>query len=172
MRVTPVLFMLFAGNAFATSDGRSIDPSRLDFANPAAFRSMLEKIEPLSSSTGIAENQMEGQSATPSASGKTRIAMWTPSPDLPNAEVLVAVPPRAPSNAELVIEEIVPQAAPSEAITTKTVRYVSIDDNPHRRHVSGHKRRQPLSTPRPSAIDDQAEPSLLQKIFGALFQGD
>ena len=172
MRVTPVLFMLFAGNAFATSDGRSIDPTRLDFANPAAFRSMLEKIEPLSSSTGIAENQMEGQSATPSASGKTRIAMWTPSPDLPNAEVLVAVPPRAPSNAELVIEEIVPQAAPSEAITTKTVRYVSIDDNPHRRHVSGHKRREPLSTPRPSAIDDQAEPSLLQKIFGALFQGD
>ena len=174
MRVTPILFMFFAGNAFAASEGRSIDPSRLDFANTAAFRSMLERAErPPSSATGhVADNRMEAQSTTPSASGKARIAMWTSSPNVHEAEVLVAIPPRAPSNAELVIEEIVPQTAPSEAMTARTVRYASIDDNLHRRHVSRHKRRQPLSTPNPSAVDDQAEPSLLQKIFGALFQGD
>ena len=109
MRATPLVFIFFAGNAFATSDGRSIDPSRLDFANTAAFRSMLERIEPLPSSTmGIAENRTEAQSTTLSASGKARIAMWTSSPNVPEAEVLVAVPPRAPSNAELVLEEIVP----------------------------------------------------------------
>ena len=175
MRVAPILFMFFAGNAFATS-GRSIDPSRLDFANTAAFRNMLERVERLPSSTTghIAENRMEAQSTTPSASGKTRIAMWTSSPNLREAEVLVAVPPRAPSNAELVIEEIVPQAAPSEAITARTVRYASIDDNSHRDHLSRHKRlrRHPLSTPNPPVVDDQTEPSLLQKIFGALLQGD
>ncbi len=166
--------MFFAGNAFATS-GRSIDCSRLDFANTAAFRSMLERVERLPSSTmSIAENRMEAQSTTPSASGKARIAMWTSSPHLREAEVLVAVPPRAPANAELVIEEIVPQAAPSEAITARMVRYASIDDNSHRDHLSRHKRlkRHPLSTPNPSVDDDQTEPSLLQKIFGALLQGD
>ena len=173
MRVTPLVFIFFAGNAFATSDGRSIDPSRLDFANTATFRSMFERVEPLPSSTmGIPENRTEAQSTTLSASGKARIAMWTTSINVPEAEVLVAVPPRAPSNAELVLDEIVPQAAPSEAMTARTVRYASIDDNPHRRHVLRHKRRQPVSTPYPSAVDDQAEPSLLQKIFGALFQGD
>ena len=174
MRVTPILFMLFAANAFAASDGRSNDSSRLDFANTAAFRSMLERVERLPSSAAgrVAGNRMEAQSTTPSASGRARIAMWTSSPNLREAEVLVAVPPRAPSNAELVIEEIAPQAAPSEAMTARTVRYASIVDNPHRRHLSGHKRRRPLSAPNPSAVDDQAEPSLLQKIFGALLQGD
>jgi hypothetical protein len=167
VRVSPILVVFFAGNAFAASDGRGNNPSRLDFANTAALRSMLEREEPLPSpATGhVAENGMEAESTALSASGKVRIAMWTSSPNLREAEVLVAVPPSTPSNAELVLEEIVLEAAPSEAITARTVRYASIDDNPHRQ-ASRHKRRQPRSTtPNRSADDEQAKPSLLQMIF-------
>ena len=169
MRVTLVLSIFFAGSAFATSDGRSIDPSRLDFANTAAFHSMLNRGERLpSSATGhIAENQMEAQRAILSGSGKARIAMWTSSPNLPKAEVLAAAPPRAPFNADLVIEEIVPQAGLSETITAKTVRYVSIDDKPHRRKVPRKR-----TTPNPSVVDDQDEPSWFQVMFDTLFQGE
>jgi len=145
MRVTPIVFAVFTGNAFAASDGRSDDPSRLDFANTAAFRSMLEKPSPSS------------------VTGQT-------SPNRREAEVLVAVPPRTPSNADLVLEESVPQKAPSEAIPARIVHYASIDDNPPH-PASRHKRRQRLSMPNPS-VGDQAKPSLLQKIFGAVFQGD
>lgn len=174
MRVTPILFMPFAANAFAAGDGRSIDPHRLDFAKTAAFRSLLETVEgrPLSTTGHVAETPIEGQSATLSALGKFRIAMWTSSPNLPKVEALVAVPPHAPSNAELAIQELVPQTAPSEAITARTIRYASIDDKPHRRQVPRRKRRRPLSTPKPLAVDDQTGPSLLKKIFGVLFPGD
>ena len=170
MRVTLVLSIFFAGNAFAASDERSIDPSRFDFANTAVFRSMLDRAEKLpSSATGhVVENHMEAQGATLSGSGKARIAMWTSSPNLPKAEVLAAAPPRAPSNADLVIEEIVPHAGPSETITARTVRSASIDDKTHRRQVSRLKR----TTPNPSVVDDQAEPSWFQVMFDALFQGD
>jgi hypothetical protein len=71
---------------------------------------------------------MQAQGATLSGSGKARIAMWTSSPNLPKAEVFAAAPPCAPSNADLVIEEIVPQAGPNETITARTVRFASIDD--------------------------------------------
>lgn len=67
-----------------------------------------------------------------------------------------------------------PQALPSEAMTATTIRNASIDDGSQRRRVSKHRgsKRQSRSMPNPSVVDDQAEPSLLQKIFGALFQGD
>jgi len=94
--------------------------------------------------------------------------MWTSSPNLPKAEVLAAAPPRTPSNADLVIEEIVPQAEPSETITAKTVRFASIDGKTHRRQVSRLKR----TAPNPSGVDDQAEPSWFQVMFDTLFQGD
>ena len=168
MRVTLVLSIFFAGNAFAAGDERSVDPSRFDFTNTAVFRSILDKVERLpSSATGhVVKNHMEV--ATFSGSGKARIAMWTSSPNLPKAEVLAAAPPRTPSKADLVIEEIVPQAKPSETITAKTVRYASIDGKTHRRQVSRLKR----TTPNPSGVDDQAEPSWFQVMFDTLFQGD
>jgi hypothetical protein len=170
VRVTLVLSIFFAGNAFAAGDERSVDPSRFDFANTPVFHSMLDRAEKLpSSATGhVVENHMEAQGATLSASGKARIAMWTSSPNLPKAEVLAAAPPRAPSNADLVIEEIVPQAEPSETITAKTVRFASIDGKTHRRQVSRLKR----TAPNPSGVDDQAEPSWFQVMFDTLFQGD
>jgi hypothetical protein len=169
VRVTPILFVFFAANAFATSGGRSDVLGRLDFANTAVFHSMLERSERLSSSaTGhTADNRAEAQSTALSASGKARIAMWTSS-NLSKAEVLAAAPPRVPSNAELVIEEIVPKAAPSEIIIARTVRYASIDDKPDRRQASRLKR----TTPNSSVVNGQAEPSWFQVMFDALFQGD
>lgn len=61
MRVTLVLSIFFAGNAFAAGDERSVDPSRFDFANTAVFRSILYKVERLpSSATGHVVQKLYG----------------------------------------------------------------------------------------------------------------
>ena len=79
MRALAILFMLFAGNALATSAGRDIDPSRLGFANTAAFRSTIKRVE-VQSPGSASDDWMEPQRAQSSISSKVRIAMWLAAP--------------------------------------------------------------------------------------------
>jgi hypothetical protein len=153
MRIASLILWLFAGPAFAASEVRGGDVSRLNFADAPTFH-------------GVIENHFAQPGASDGAdrlrihvSPKVRIALWTSGSMLPaRAEVLR---PRPPST-------ILLEVSPKEQITAKAVRSAFLEGAAPA-HQKQWKRFALGAAPQ---VDEDEEPSLLQRMWGALLPGD
>jgi hypothetical protein len=152
MRTTALMLWLLAGPAFAEGEIRDADVVRLDFADAATFHSAIDSHFVLAGTMAAPRS--------PRVSSKVRVAMWTSHSTLPpSAEVLR---PKLPSAMLL-------DSSPTEHIAAKTVGPPS-----HERSAPYHLGKPPKreSRPNPIQIGEAEQPSLLQRIVGALLPGD
>ena len=154
MRIASLILWLFAGPAFAASEVRGGDVLRLNFADAPTFH-------------GAIENHFAQPGASDGAdrlrihvSPKVRIALWTSGSMLPaRAEVLRPKPPSA----------ILLEVSPKEQITAKAVRSAFLESAASAHHQKQWKRFALGAAPQ---VDEDEEPSFLQRMLGALLPGD
>jgi hypothetical protein len=151
VRTMALMLWFFAGPAFAAGEVRDADVVRLDFADAAAFRSAIDNHVVLSGTIATPRS--------PRISSKVRVALWTSHSMLPpSAEVLR---PKLPSAMLL-------DSSPTEHIAAKTVGPPSHEGSaPY--HLGKPPKRAP---PHPIEIEEAEQPSLLQRIVGALLPGE
>jgi hypothetical protein len=154
MRIAFLMLWLFAGPAFAASEGDGGDVLRLNFADAPTFHGVIKQhfAQP-GASDGADRLRIH-------VSPKVRIALWTSGSMLPaRAEVLRPKPPSV----------ILLEGSPKEQITAKTVGSAFLESAALTFRQKQWKRYALGAAPQ---VDKDEQPSFLQRTLGALFPGD